>query len=52
MTEANDFGWEECRMSIGEVWFLGMVICTFAAFAAVLAVIGWSERSWAKKNGK
>ena len=39
-------------MSIGEVWFLAMVIFTFTAFAAVLAVIGWRERSWAKKNGK
>jgi hypothetical protein len=39
-------------MSTGEELFLGLAILSLVAFAVVLAGVTWSERSWAKKNGK
>jgi len=39
-------------MSVADASFVAMVILSLTAFAGTLAVVGWRERSWAKKNGK
>lgn len=38
-------------MSIGEEWFLALVISSLSAFAVCLAVVSTLERSWAKHRG-
>jgi len=36
----------------GEVLYVAMVLSAFTLFAGVLAIVGWRERRWAKRNNR
>jgi hypothetical protein len=39
-------------MSLGEEFYLVMVVAALALFGGTLAVVSWIERRWAKANGR